>query len=530
MHKQRKVTVHIHLFVFFYTLLAGVIYNLPFFKTVWPTLTVWGNIGVWFLALSFLYLLYSWLFWPKITKIIASFFILTGGMAAYFSYHYHTYITRSVVAALFETNLIEASEWIGYTFVIYFLFLVCCPLFLLYKIKINFPNFKDLIKQRLLVTIVWLIACIVLGTTWRTDLSLYLKRHYDIRYFFVPTNYVSSLIELGVYTFATKHQENTMEWVQIVKRNSAPNKKNLFVFVLGESARDANFSLSGYKRDTNAPLRPYTRDIMVFKRTKACGTITRVSVPCMFSHYAQNVYDERSAKYAANVLNILQHEGIDVHWIDNELGCNKVCRYVPTKYTCETRTCLDDSLNKELYQMLPDFNKDTFIVLHQRGSHGPRYDLRAPTEYHKFKPICEQADSDLCSQDAIVNAYDNSLYYTSALLADLIEHLSKVTDKFNPILLYISDHGESLGENNLYGHGAEYEFAPDYQKEVPFLVWIPKTTRRALGLNAQCLQNMAHNQVSQDYIFHSILGVFGIKTNVYDNKLDIFSECFPRLK
>ncbi|MBP5344057.1 MAG: sulfatase-like hydrolase/transferase [Alphaproteobacteria bacterium] len=530
MQKKNKLTMHIHWFILWFSLLVGIVFNVPFFQIVWPTLPVINNIGMWFLVFTFLYLFYSLFFWPKVTKIFAALFILFGGTAFYFNYHYHIYITRSTVASLFETNFIEASDWIGLSFIICFLFLICCPIFLLYKINLKFPAVKVLIKQRLAMLFVWLLSGLIIGCVWHTDLSLYLKRHYNIRYFLVPTNYISSAVDLGIYTFSTKHKENTMEWVKKTDRNTEPHKKNLFVFVLGESARDANFSLTGYSKDTNGPLMPYAHDIIAFKHTQSCGTVTRVSVPCMFSHYSRKSYDERSAKYAANALDILQHEGIDVYWVDNELGCNKVCRHVPTVYTCTTRSCFDASLNNELYQMLPDFHKDTFVVLHQRGSHGPRYDLRTPKQYQKFQPICEQADLDMCSREAVVNSYDNSLYYTSILLADLMEHLSKLTDEYNPVLLYISDHGQSLGEDNLYGHGAEYEFAPAYQKEVPFFVWMPSATRKSLGLDAKCLQDMAQHQVSQDYIFHSILGLFGIATNVYDANLDIFSQCFPKLK
>ena len=285
--------------------------------------------------------------------------------------------------------------------------------------------------------------------------------------------------------------------------------------------------MSGYNRDTAAPLRTYLKDMTVFHHTESCGVVTRVSVPCMFSPYDRLSYKEQAIPYTTNALDILQKNDVNLLWLDNELGCNKVCRNIPSEFTCNSRDCSDIIMNNILKQKLSSFKKDTFVVLHQRGSHGPRYDLRVPKEHHKWTPYCERADSQQCNRQHLINVYDNTIHYTSFVIADIIKILDSVTNEFNPILIYISDHGESLGENDVWGHGGDFNDAPKEQKEVPFFVWIPKSSQQAFHLDKKCLDAKTKTQWTQDAIFHSLLGLFGIKTDVYKADLDIFTDCHP---
>lgn len=506
-----------------YTLWILCIYNFYFWRQVWPTVS--GGVFVFLIVTSWLGLmfLHRLIFRPKTVKPLSILFLISNSMAGYFISSYHLVLNKTMLANIFDTNVFEATEWLGVTFWVYMFLFAVLPSFVVYRLKIQFESCKRHYAQAmgLLVGVCLLLCCLL---PYKADVKVYLKAHFNLRYQFVPTGYISGVCGVVANLFKKSKGLNTTSGM-VQEKYWHGDKKNLIVFVLGESARDANFSLSGYERDTAAPLKPYLKDMTVFHKTESCGVVTRVSLPCMFSAFSRENYQERAIAYTTNVLDIIKQNGFEMLWLDNELGCNKVCRNIPTEFTCKSRDCADILLNGILQEKIPSFTQDTFVVLHQRGSHGPRYDLRVPDGQHKWKPYCDRADHQTCTYTQMKNAYDNTIYYTSFVIADLISELSKITDEYNPILIYISDHGESLGEKGVYGHGGDFKDAPDEQKQVPFFVWMPKSTREAFGFNKKCLNEKTKHQQSQDVIFHSLMGLAGIRTDVYDDKLDIFAGC-----
>ncbi|MBQ3695908.1 MAG: sulfatase-like hydrolase/transferase [Alphaproteobacteria bacterium] len=508
---------------FIYALWTVGVYNTYFWRQVWSTVSPWVFVVLILMSITGLMIFQSILFARKTVKPLSILLLITNSIAGYFITAYHLVLNKTMLMNILDTNFFEATEWMGISFWVYVILFGIVPSIVVWRLKIEFEPFKLHFRKTLsLLAIMLFLLSIFLP--YRTSVKIYLKTNFNLRYQFVPTGYVSGVV--GVISNYLKKVEglNTtagMEFHPYWKGK----KKNLFVFVLGESARDANFSLSGYRRNTAEPLQAFLRDMIVFKKTESCGVVTRVSVPCMFNAFTRENYKEQALPYTTNALDILSQNGIDLLWLDNELGCNKVCRNIQTEYTCETRDCVDMLLNDAFRDKMSGFTKDTFVVLHQRGSHGPRYDLRVPAEYKKWKPYCDRADSTSCAYEELVNTYDNTMYYTSLVIADLIKTLSKMTDEYNPVLMYISDHGESLGEGEIYGHGGDFKDAPDVQKQVPFFVWMPKSTRQALGMSKRCMRNKTKQQQTQDAIFHSILGWAGISTDVYDEKLDIFAGC-----
>ena len=510
---------------FIYASLTLLVYNFYFWRVFFSTVSVPVFILSIFTSACMLFTLQRLIFWPKTTKIFSIFFIIMNTLASYFIASYHIILNKTTLANIFDTNFFEATEWFGVSFWIYMIAFCGLPICFVLWTRIKFENPVKHLKKTLLTG---LLSALLLSIClcYKTDVKIYLKENFNLRYQVVPSSYLSSLVSLGIAKFkkvpaldSTKGMAQHKYWQD--------EKKNLVIFVLGESARDSNFSLSGYNRDTAAPLRPYLKDMTVFHRTESCGVVTRVSVPCMFSPYDRLSYKEQAIPYTTNVLEILNKNNMDLLWLDNELGCNKVCRNITTEFTCNSRDCSDMSLNEKLKKKIPSFNKDTFVILHQRGSHGPRYDLRVPEEHRKWTPYCERADSQQCTHKQLINAYDNTIYYTSFIVADIIKTLTDLTNEYNPILIYISDHGESLGENGAWGHGGDFKDAPEEQKEVPFFVWMPKSTRKVFGFSQKCLNEKTKQKQSQDVIFHSLLGLFGIKTDVYKENLDIFNGCHP---
>lgn len=164
-------------------------------------------------------------------------------------------------------------------------------------------------------------------------------------------------------------------------------------------------------------------------------------------------------------------------------------------------------------------------MLHTMGSRGPTYYNRYPDEFKKFTPTCDTADIQNCSQESIVNTYNNTILYTDYIVSLAIDILKKFT-QYESALIYVSDHGESLGENNIYLHGLPYNIAPVKQTQVPMLVWMSKTMQKLDFINYDCLKKKAKNGTfSHDNLFSSILGLLEVDSKIYRSEMDIFKEC-----
>jgi lipid A ethanolaminephosphotransferase len=194
---------------------------------------------------------------------------------------------------------------------------------------------------------------------------------------------------------------------------------------------------------------------------------------------------------------------------------------------CVADECYDERLLERLPDMIREAKDDMVIVLHQKGSHGPAYYKRYPAAFQRFTPVCETIEMDKCSSEAIVAAYDNTILYTDHFLNQTIELLkaSAASESINTAMLYFSDHGESLGEHNMYLHGAPYMFAPAEQREVPFMMWLSDGYKSRYRIDQACLVSRAGQSYSHDNIFHSVLGMLSIKTSVYRPTLDLFAPC-----
>jgi lipid A ethanolaminephosphotransferase len=165
------------------------------------------------------------------------------------------------------------------------------------------------------------------------------------------------------------------------------------------------------------------------------------------------------------------------------------------------------------------------VIFHAIGSHGPAYAERYPPQFEVFKPACRSNELQRCSEQEIVNAYDNSIAYTDYVLSRQIELLQANADRFDSVLLYASDHGESLGEQGIYLHGMPYSFAPRVQKEVPMLFWASRGYLQRTGLSMGCMRAHSHDPVGHDNVYHTVLGAMAVRDAVYDPKLDILAPC-----
>ncbi len=310
-------------------------------------------------------------------------------------------------------------------------------------------------------------------------------------------------------------------------------RKSLFVVVVGETARADHFALNGYERQTNPELAKVS-GLINYPAAYSCGTDTAQSVPCMFSGLGRSGFSNKRAASQHNLLDILKRAGLDVIWRENQAGCKGVCDRVttevltglkhPTFYAYTENH--DEILVDGLAERIKALEKDTVIVMHMMGSHGPAYWKRYPERFAVFNPICRESQFSRCTREEIVNAYDNTLLYTDFVLAKLIAALEAgEAAGVDTGMVYMSDHGESLGEKNIYLHGMPYAFAPEAQKHVPMVMWMSPEFATARGIDHACVQQRAGAKTGHDMLFHSVLGVMDVKTRVYDPALDLTAPC-----
>jgi len=319
----------------------------------------------------------------------------------------------------------------------------------------------------------------------------------------------------------------------VIRVAMGPQKPRVFVLVVGETVRAANFSLMGsYTRVTTPELARL--DIVAFRNVTSCGTSTEVSLPCMFSQWGREDYDERRIRNAEGLLNVLARAGYAVKWLDNQSGCKGVCEGNGIEYQkidaqsapelCTGDECQDGILVRRLQAELAHVEKSTVIVLHMMGNHGPAYYRRYPPEFRRFTPDCVSAELRTCSRDQVINAYDNAILYTDHVVAGLVTTLAAARN-FDTALMYLSDHGESLGENGLYLHGLPYSIAPKTQTHVPMIAWLSPSYAADHAIDTRCIRDKSNDALSHDNLFHSVLGLLDVETSVYKPGRDIFEGC-----
>jgi lipid A ethanolaminephosphotransferase len=313
----------------------------------------------------------------------------------------------------------------------------------------------------------------------------------------------------------------------------------VLVLVVGETARAANWGLNGYARQTT-PRLAQQAGLINFSDVTDCGTNTEVSVPCMFAPVGRRDHDEARIRGQQSLLHVLSRAGVAVHWRDNQSGCKGVCEGLPGDTVeslrqpalCPGGACLDEGLVHDLPQRLQALKGSRGVqvwVLHMIGNHGPSYYRRYPEAFARFTPDCRSDDLRQCTLQQVVNAYDNALLYTDHVLATALQALQAESARVDSALLYVSDHGESLGEKGLFLHGMPYPIAPEVQKRVPMVFWASEGFDAAAGLAPGCLraqlQRRAATPVAHDHLFHTVLGLLDVRTALHERDWDLAADC-----
>jgi lipid A ethanolaminephosphotransferase len=305
--------------------------------------------------------------------------------------------------------------------------------------------------------------------------------------------------------------------------------RELIILVIGETARRDRFSLNGYKKETNPLLKQ--ENIYSFTNVTSCGTSTAVSVPCIFSHFGRKNFAVEDARGIENLLDVLGHtKRVSLLWRDNNSDSKGVAARIAyedyktskSNTICDSE-CRDEGMLVGLQGYIDSVKEnDIVIVLHQMGNHGPAYYKRYPKEFAHFKPYCETNDLSKCSNEEIDNAYDNAIRYTDLFLSKTISLLKNNSSKFSTVMVYVSDHGESLGENGVYLHSMPYMIAPKEQIEVPLIMWFGGDIETEL--KKDFLKERLNHPFSHDNIFHTVLSLMEIESSVLNPELDILNK------
>lgn len=535
--KIKNLTLTTNQLLFFTCCYIALILNLPFLTKATKAITALDHYNILFLISLPIFLLsltvlvqglfaFRWLTKPLlITTVIISSLIFYGTIT------YGIVFDYTMVQNTVETDSAEALSYLNVYASLFFLFFGVLPAFLIYKVKLTYKPFIRELLSRLKVISLSFGLVLLIASVFYSNYASVGRNNRDLLGYVTPYKMIDAS-----YKFIRNHyfypplKFQVLDTLPTIVRDNS--RKHVTVMVLGETARAQSFSLNGYAKPTN--VNTEKKGVISFSDVSSCGTATAVSVPCMFSRLNKKNYDKRSATAQQNVIDLINLAGADVLWISNNNGsCKGVCTRVKTIQVntdksnplCDGEYCFDEALLAPLKQKLNSLtHENTLIVLHMIGSHGPTYFKRYPSDKNVFTPDCQRSDIQNCSPEQLLNSYDNTIAYTDFVLSKIINELSILDRKDNieSSMLYISDHGESLGESGVYLHGLPYAFAPEQQTHVPMIFW---TDNAQTDFNTACLRDLSKAPISHDNIFDTLLSIMSVKSKVYNIDNDPFIDC-----
>ena len=437
-------------------------------------------------------------------RIVLAILSLINATAVYFIYTYSVMIDLTTIENVFNTRYSEASGFFSWTlWLALFVFGVLPALFCLLQ-----PVVIGKAKQ-LGVYCASSLGIIILVVLLNFNQTLWISEHdTELGGLLQPWSYVANTIRM----ISSEHDKQ-MEEIKLPDGKITDQQKTVVVLVIGESARKANFQLYGYKRNTN-PLLSKQERLKVFEAI-SCATYTTAGTKAILEPQNSDDLYELLPNYAFRM-------GVDVSWrtsnwgeppihIDEYIVNEKLGEIYP-----DENQYYDGILLKGLRERIQSSPKNKIlIVLHTSTSHGPNYADKYPKEFEVYKPVAKNVEEGEKNIDWLVNAYDNTIRYTDHLLSSLINMLSELDDR-NSAMIFISDHGESLGENKVFMHGLPMRLAPKVQYEIPFLVWTSSDFRT--------YKSELPSVLEQHYIFHSVLNLLSIESPAYNKDFDIFNN------
>ena len=486
------------------------LYNFPFFKYVAQNSNAQAggkellmvSLVIVMLVFNFMMTYLTVYLMRKVGRVLLAVLSLINAVAVYFVYTYGVMINATTIENVLNTRYSEASGFFSLLMWLYILIYGVLPAIYCVLQPVVIGKAKTLGMScggSLLI--------IIAMATLNINQTLWIGQHdTELGGLLQPWSYV---VNTGrIISFS---QDKQAEEIKLLDGRITDNEKAVVVLVIGESARKANFQLYGYQRPTN-PLLSQVPDLKVYQAT-SCATYTTAGTKAILEPKNTDDLYELLPNYAFRT-------GVDVAWrttnwgeppihIDEYLTDDELADLYPNE---DKR--YDGLLFAGLRERIASSKKNkVLIILHTSTSHGPKYADKYPKAFEVFKPVAANVEEGEKHQDKLVNAYDNTIRYTDYLLAGLINTL-RTMDNWHSAMLFISDHGESLGENKIFMHGLPMGLAPKVQYEIPFLVWTSKDFRTYRSELPEVLE--------QHYVFHSVLNLLSIKSAAYNENFDIF--------
>jgi lipid A ethanolaminephosphotransferase len=533
--KMNSVTLTLLLSVYFTSIL-----NFSLFKNLHSILSASSGVDFLFVVSIpvFFVCAFAILFTPfvckYITKIFFSLLILVSAAVNYTSFHFGLVFNKEMIVNFLETTPAEATSYLNANLILWYSLTGLIPVLFLNLTHIQYRNLsREIIVKFIFVTCAIAVIAII-GAFYYKDYASLTRNHPKIVKDIVPTYFTGSASKY----IRDKHFQETMKYTKIGSDAIQQKEKEryLIFFMVGETARATNYQWHGYNRATNA-YSQNLENIFFYKNATSCGTSTAVSLPCMFSFLSRENFSEEKFESQDNVVDVFKRAGVPMIWLDNNTGCKGVCKSIPNfsisnipSLQCKEEECDDGIFLKLIDEKVKTLgDKGGIVFLHLIGSNGPTYFKRYPRTHAQFLPDCQTSDLQKCSQQEIINSYDNTILYTDYIFSELVKKLKTYDKNYHTALFYVSDHGESLGEKGLYLHGMPYAIAPEEQTHIPFMLWLSDKMIAHKNLDKDCLKSNSRTEhVSHENVPHLLLGLMNVKTKDSNPNLDPLHNCKTR--
>lgn len=481
-------------------------YHIPFFRLVLDKIEggfngvlITAGLAVLMLALNhfFYYLvLYTGRF---VGRCILAFTFVADAISLYFINSYEVLITDSMMGNVFNTQFSEASGFFSFAAVSYVLFLGVVPCIFIFAAKRDFGSFKRFMANiGLALGLAVGIAFVNIQNWPWID-----RNSTELGSLLMPWSYTVNTVR-----FYNGEKKRNQKEILLPDAQISNDSKDVCILIIGESARRDHFSLYGYEKPTNPLL---AEDDVTALIANSAATYTTAGVKAILDH-------QPTGKLYEILPNYMYRTGVDVIWRTSNWGEPPVHieKYHTVRDLKKMYPDADDRydgiLLTGLKEEIMSSEKDKILViLHTNTSHGPTYNKKYPAEFERFTPVCTTVEMSKANPQELMNAYDNSVLYTDYLIHSAIEILKEIPDR-RACMLYVSDHGESLGEGNLYMHGVPMSIAPKEQVEIPFIVWTSEDAAEVKELD----------EVGQYHVFHSVMDFLGVESPVFDEDKNIF--------
>lgn len=484
-------------------------FHAPFFRYVLANVSEGFNgtvivaclVVIMLLCNFFFYYLLIYLF-RFVGKCLVAFTFIGDAVSLYFINTYDVIIDDTMMGNVFNTKYTEASGFFSGSAILYVLLLGVLPCIYIFARKIDYGSLK-----RFFANVGFSLLGIAVLAFGNMSNWMWIDKNSTVMgSLLLPWSYT-----VNTFRYWNSVRERNREEIPLPDITFSDDSKAAMVLVIGESVRQDHISMLGYGRSTTPELEAIP-GVKAF-RGKSAATYTTAAVKAILDHKPTGDLYEILPNY-------LYRNGAEVIWRSSNWGEPPL--HIEKHFSRSDLAGIypdadpehDGILFEGLREEILGCGKDkVLIVLHTYISHGPAYNRGYPEEFARYTPVCNTVEMASADHDELMNSYDNTIIYTDHLLAETIGML-KGLDGWKTGLIFLSDHGESLGEGNLYMHGVPMAIAPKEQYEIPFILWSsdPAETYKPA------------EELNQYQIFHSVLHFLGADSPVYDENLNFYAR------